>query len=136
VNEETKALARHRLTRARESFEEGEVLLAQRSPRGAVNRFYYATFYAARSLLATCGLDSSRHSGVISLFHKHFVKTGQVSVENAKALSRSFEKRQKTDYADFVSVSLEESTMVRDEADAFIVECEAALQRLVGQRCE
>jgi uncharacterized protein (UPF0332 family) len=35
---------------------------------GAVNRFYYAAFYVARSLLALRELDSSRHNGVISLF--------------------------------------------------------------------
>ncbi|MBU1599651.1 HEPN domain-containing protein [bacterium] len=39
-------------------------------------KWLYAIFSAARALLATKDLDSSKHSGVISLFNQHFVKTG------------------------------------------------------------
>jgi uncharacterized protein (UPF0332 family) len=60
-----------------------------------VNRFYHAAFYAARALLAVRELESSRHTGVISLFQKHFVKPGLVSTDKAKALPRAFEKRRK-----------------------------------------
>jgi uncharacterized protein (UPF0332 family) len=105
VKREIEALARHRLSRARQAFTEGEHLLARNSPIGAVSRFYYAAFYAARALLATRQLDSSKHSGVISLFQRHFVKTGLFSKEKAQALPRSFEKRQKTDYGDFAVVA-------------------------------
>jgi uncharacterized protein (UPF0332 family) len=46
-------LARHRLARAKEAFGEGGHLLTKGAPMGgAVNRFYYAAFYAARALLA------------------------------------------------------------------------------------
>ena len=72
---------------------------------GAVNRFYYAAFYAARALLATRELDSGRHSGVISLFQRNFVASGFVDRETAKALPRAFEKRQKGDYGDFSEVT-------------------------------
>lgn len=100
VKAEVTALARHRMPRAREAFDEGDLLLSKGSPMGAVNRFYYAAFHAARALLATREIDSSRHSGVITLFQKHFLTTGLVSVGHAKALPRSFEKRQNMDYAD------------------------------------
>ena len=65
---ELEKLARHRLGRAKEAFAEGEYLLTKSAFMGAVNRFYYGAFYAARALLAVKELDSSRHSGVISLF--------------------------------------------------------------------
>jgi uncharacterized protein (UPF0332 family) len=80
VKPELEKLARHGLGRAKEAFAEGEHLLTKRGFMGAVNRFYYAAFYAARSLLALRELDSSRHSGVISLFQKHFVKEGTESI--------------------------------------------------------
>ena len=79
MNPEVEALARHRLARAREALGEGEHLLTNGALMGAVNRFYYAAFHAARSLLATRQLDSSRNSGVISLFQQHFVKTGLIA---------------------------------------------------------
>ena len=94
MKSEVEALARHRLSRAREAFAEGDHLLVKGALMGAVNRFYYAAFYAARALLATREVDSSRHTGVISLFQKHFVKTGLVLPDKAQALPRSFEKRQ------------------------------------------
>lgn len=79
---------------------------------GAVNRFYYAAFYAARALLALRELDSSRHSGVISLFQTQFVKPGLIATEKAKALPRAFEKRQKSDYGDFSTVTATEAQSI------------------------
>ncbi len=54
---EIKKLARHRLSRARGAFSEGDLLLGRGASIGAINRFYYAAFYAARALLATQQLD-------------------------------------------------------------------------------
>jgi uncharacterized protein len=104
VKPELEKLARHRLSRAKGAFSEGEHLMTVKSFMGAVNRFYYAAFYAARALLAIRKLDSSRHSGVISLFQAQFVKPGLIATEKAKALPRAFEKRQKSDYGDFRSL--------------------------------
>src|SRR4030095_17150462 len=86
VKPELEKLARHRLSRAKGAFSEGDHLLTAKAFMGAVNRYYYAAFYAARALLATRELDSSRHSGVISLFQKHFLTPGLVSTDKPKAL--------------------------------------------------
>jgi uncharacterized protein (UPF0332 family) len=133
VKLEIEALARHRLERAREAFEEGQHLMAKRAFTGAVNRFYYAAFHGARSLLATKQVDSSRHSGVISLFQDHFVKTGQVALETAKALPHAYEKRQKTDYGDFATIEPGEAERIREEVQAFIEECGRLLDRLISE---
>jgi uncharacterized protein (UPF0332 family) len=133
VKPELEKLARHRLGRAKEAFVEGEHLLTKSAFMGAVNRFYYAAFHAARSLLALRELDSSRHSGVISLFQKHFVKPGLIPMEKAKALPRAFEKRQKSDYGDFSTVTKREAQNVRTEVSDFIEECEKALERLITE---
>ncbi len=76
MNEEFLALARFRVNRAKETLSETSLLLDAGHLNGAVNRLYYAAFYAARAILATKGLDSSKHSGVISLFNREFVKEG------------------------------------------------------------
>ena len=122
------------MQRAREAMAEGEILLTKDASLGAVNRFYYAAFYAARSLLATKEMDSSKHSGVISLFQKHFVKTGAIPAEIAKALPRSFEKRQKSDYIDFSEVTSEEARKIKDENQAFIAECSKALEQIIAEQ--
>jgi uncharacterized protein (UPF0332 family) len=130
MTNEIRKLSQQRLSKARDTLKEAVVLLEKKFYRGAVNRFYYAAFYAARSLLATKELDSSKHSGVISLFHKHFVNTKLVDSEKAKALSRSFEKRQDSDYEDFASVTGEEVERIRKEVEEFVSECERVLRQM------
>ena len=133
MTSEIKKLARHRLSRAREALSEGDLLLGREASIGAINRFYYAAFYAARALLATQQLDSPRHSGLITLFQKHFVKTNLLEADRARALSRAFEKRQKSDYGDFATVTLEEARNIRREVSAFVEACAHLLERLLSE---
>ena len=127
MTDEVQKLSQHRLQRASRSFEEGKSLHANGFLEGAVNRFYYAAFYAAKALLVIKGLDSSKHSGIISLFHEHFVRTNIFNKETAKALSRSFEERQDTDYEDFISISRQEIEELGQQVEAFITECKRVL---------
>ena len=69
----------------------------------AVNRLYYACFYAVSALLYTAGLASSRHSGVMALFEKQFVKTGEVPAEQGRFYRALFGRRQRGDYDDLVA---------------------------------
>lgn len=124
-------LAKYRFSRAEETFKDALLMLEKGSYNSAINRFYYAAFYAVRALLATKGLDSSKHSGVISLFQREFVKTGIFNdIEIARALSRSFEKRQDSDYEDFATVSEEEVKLLKREVRAFIDRCNDILTDL------
>jgi uncharacterized protein (UPF0332 family) len=117
-------LAGHRIARAHNALEEASLLIERRHFTGALNRLYYAAFYAARALLATRTLDSSRHSGVIALFQEHFVKTGLISTDAARALPRAFEKRQTSDYGDFSEPTSDEVRSLLDQVQAFVASCE------------
>ena len=101
-------LIRYKLTRAEETIEEARVMLQTDHPYGAANRIYYACFYAVTALLLTQNLSSSRHSGVIALFNRHFVKTGLISVDMGKFYSRIFDNRLESDYADWVEMEKED----------------------------
>ena len=118
------ALATYRLQRAKQAFAEGELLVKGNALYGAVNRFYYAAFYAARALLATKGLDASKHRGVIALFQQHFVKTGAVDATGAKILPRSFERRLNADYEDFATVDEAAVAKVAEQVQQFMAVCE------------
>ena len=123
-------MARHRLRLAHETLQEADVLLAASRWRGAVNRLYYAAFYAARALLALRDLDSARHSGVIALFQRHFVKTHIIPAEVARTLPRAFESRQTSDYADTVAVDERAVRQLATEVASFVAACEHALEHL------
>lgn len=131
MREEIKALSKYRLSRSRETLMDATKLLSDNSINSAINRFYYAAFYAARALLATKGLDSSKHRGVFSLFQDNFVKTGIIDKESSKALQRSFELRQDADYEDFMIVSEESVRDLRKDVESFIIAVEKALDKLM-----
>ena len=122
-------LAQHRIARTSASLAEADLLVEGCRLSGAMNRLYYAAFYAARSLLATQGLDSSRHSGVISLFQQHFVRTGVIASDTARVLPRAFEKRQTSDYDDFSEPSNDEVVSLRGQVQAFLHSCEEVLKQ-------
>lgn len=76
---EQKTLAIHRFDRAEATLNEAIDELSRKNFKLTVNRAYYAVFYAMRAFLATVNKDSSKHSGVLSLFNQHFINTGIVS---------------------------------------------------------
>jgi len=68
----------------------------------AMNRCYYAAFYAASAVLVNRGERFSKHTGVRAAVHKRLVKTGDLSVDNGKLYDRLFHDRQEGDYVEFV----------------------------------
>lgn len=73
----------------------------------AVNRLYYAVFYAASSALLERQQTFRKHSGVRAGFHRTFIKTGLLGVEWGKFYDQLFGDRQEGDYialVDFDSV--------------------------------
>ncbi len=126
---EANVLARRRIDRALAACREGDLLTEKQAYGGAINRYYYAAFHAARAQLATHNVDSARHAGVIALFQQHFVKPGDFPAGVARALPRSFEKRLSSDYSDFVEIGAEEVERVKADVHAFVDVCREFLAK-------
>jgi len=90
ISDNLRVLVRSRLEQADEALGAAQILLAQDSLRAAVNRPYYAMFYAVLSLLVLRRQETSKHSGVISLFDREFVLPGVFSKELSHALHYAF----------------------------------------------
>ncbi|MBT3190487.1 MAG: HEPN domain-containing protein [Anaerolineae bacterium] len=86
----------------------------------AVSRAYYAAFYAASALLLNEGWETKKHSGVIALFHQHFVKTKKLPVEQGKNLNWLFELRGIGDYGGVIRLSFEEAQRALKIATSFL----------------
>ena len=128
MNQEQELIA-YRRSKAKETLQDGKILLEAKRFSSAVNRIYYALFYAVTALLLTKGLSSAKHGGVMALFNEHFVKTGKIPVESGRFYSRMFEFRQKSDYGDFVTF---EETKVKEwlaQAEQFMATIEDAVDR-------
>ena len=131
LDDRIKALIAYRLEDAREKLSAAADLLEKRHYKDSVSRSYYAFFTAARALLATKRLDSSKHSGVIALFNQHFVKSGEVRKDASKSLERAKLYREQADYGDFYIVSVQEAEAQIQSAREFIQEIETAIEKLV-----
>ena len=96
MTENLKSLIDYRLQQSDESIRDAEILLENNaSLRSIANRIYYGMFYSALALLTTKKIGTSKHSGVISMFHKEYVKTKIFSVGMGKDLWDAFNMRLK-----------------------------------------
>lgn len=91
------------MAKVRQAAVSARVLLDTGDADGACNRAYYAMFDAARAALLASGVPvepeiARTHSGLISAFSLHLVKTGRVPVELGKALNKVGDLRLVADY--------------------------------------
>jgi uncharacterized protein (UPF0332 family) len=107
MTEEMRELIRYRLEQADESLESAQLLLDHNKTRPSLNRSYYAMFYAILALLVQTKEQTSRHSWVITLFDRDFVKTGAFTKDFSRWLHEAFDLRQKADYQELITVSFE-----------------------------
>ncbi len=121
MNSSEKArLAIHKLDKARSTIIEAELLISNRMWNAAVNRIYYACFYAVSALLVYHEIKARKHSGVIQMFGLHFINTGLITKEAGKFYSIVFDMRQSGDYTDYFSFDEQEVTGLLAPAKGFI----------------
>ncbi len=114
------SLIRYRLDRAFETMQEAALLAKEGFYNAALNRLYYACFYAAMALLVAHGITASTHAGVKTMLGLHFVSNGLLDKEHGKTFSRLFEIRHSGDYDDFVYCDREMIDDFTPKAQAFI----------------
>lgn len=119
MSDQLQLLVKYRLAEAKATLEEARVLLEHDAFRGSINRSYYAMFYALLGLLATRGLGTSKHSSVMSLFDREFVKTGLFSKELSRSLHRAFDERQANDYGEMLEPDYELASELLEQASIF-----------------
>jgi len=92
----------YRLERANESLQAARILRENAMLIPAMNRIYYAMFYAVQALLASDDVAFSKHGQVKGYFNREYIKTQIFPVEAGKLYNMVFEYRQKFDYVDLV----------------------------------
>jgi uncharacterized protein (UPF0332 family) len=120
VNTAQKDLIRNRLARAVETLEQAKIMFQTGHPSGAINRLYYACFYAVNALLLSCDKSSAKHSGVISIFNKDFIKPGIFPPDMGQFYTDLFDSRQDVDYSDIVDISEQQIRQLLPQTQAFI----------------
>jgi uncharacterized protein len=120
-SEHMRVLVARRMQQATEALEDGRYLLAAgRGARTAVNRAYYAAFYAVLALLQALGKTPRKHRGVLALFDTECVRTGRLPRELSAALHQLFDARQEDDYRRLDPVLPEETTELIAVVEQFV----------------
>jgi uncharacterized protein (UPF0332 family) len=121
-------LVSFRLRQARETLRDAHLLLDQGgSPASIINRSYYAMFYTVLALLTDLDKESSKHSGMISLFDQHFVKSGKFPKTMSKAIHKAFDLRQIGDYRELIELDQKLAEEVLFSSDQFVESVEKYL---------
>jgi hypothetical protein len=86
------------LEKADEALASAELELNAGHTNFAVNRLYYACFYAVTALLLRDGKQFARHSAVKSEFVRTYIKPGRIDAKWNKVYQKLFDDRQEGDY--------------------------------------
>ena len=121
-------LSKIRLENANMLLDSSRTLIETGDYKSAANRSYYAVFAAMRSCLALLGIDHKKHSGVITDFRLHFVKTEKMTTELSEIITKLFYIRTQSDYNDFYVISKDEISKQLENAELFVREVEKFIE--------
>ena len=108
------------LAKADDALASAELELSQGHTSFAVNRLYYACFYAVTALLLQDEKQFARHSAVKSEFVKTYIKSGRIDVKWNKFYQKLFDDRQEGDYIPTVIFEVPEISISLQQAHEFI----------------
>lgn len=128
--EERRTLVEKELERARETFEEIEVLRQAGKWNGAANRVYYSVFHAVNALLINDGIQTVRHKSSHALFSQNYIKTGKLPLQFGKLYNNLQTLREKSDYNCFYDVDEQDINEGTELARRFIEE----IGKLIDQK--
>ncbi len=118
--EQRKDIVKYRMENARTTIAEVESHRQNGFYNTAVNRMYYACYYAATAMLVSMGIEVKSHDGVRQCLGKHIVMEGLLSPDLGRFYSRLFSKRSTGDYDDFINHTLATVDELLPKARLFI----------------
>lgn len=120
TDEERNDIINYRLKRSEETLNAADMMINAEEFHSAVNRLYYACYYALSALLIKYKIDAGTHHGLKSRFGEHFIMTGRIEKKHSIFYSQLFNSRNEGDYDDFVYFDLESVMEYRTKADDFL----------------
>jgi len=127
--EQMEKLIRYRIQQAQQALQEADLLYHASLFLGAINRAYYAMFYAIQALIVLQNEVTSKHSGAISFFDREFIKTGIFPKNLSRSLHLAFDRRQMNDYGEVSIFSQPDVLTALTEAKEFVAAVEEYLKK-------
>ena len=92
-----KAVTGH-MKKAHDNLESARLLFNNGMYDSAVSSSYYAVFHAVSALLASKGMEFSKHKTVINKYNEEFIHTGLISSVSFRSLTALFRLRLDCEY--------------------------------------
>ena len=128
-----KILSDVRIEKAREFLADAQANFKQQRFRTAVNRAYYASLSALRSLLILEGINPETHDGVLTMLSLRFIKTEILPVHIIRNFKTLFSKRTDVDYGDFDTTSSTDAEESLKNAEEIIESIDVVRKKLITE---
>nr|WP_317283100.1 HEPN domain-containing protein [uncultured Sellimonas sp.] len=110
----------YRMNNAQETLDTAKLCMEYKRYKDAINRCYYAAFYAVKAVLALEEVDFKRHKDAVAYFNQNYIATNIFEREIGKRLGRLKRKRETSDYDDFYVASYDEAKEQYDAAEIIV----------------
>ena len=127
-------IVRYRIENAHRTLREVQSHIENGFYNTAVNRMYYACYYAASALLVANMITTKSHSGVKQMFSLHFIKTGKVPSSFSRFYNTLFQKRTTGDYDDLFDQDLASCEGLYPQAEEFVSVIEKLVQKWLEEQ--
>jgi uncharacterized protein (UPF0332 family) len=77
-------------------------------------------YHASQALLEVKSITSKTHKGTIQQFGLHFIKTGELPIEMARALTDGYDLRQLSDYEETIFLTRQQAEIVLNSTQEFV----------------
>ncbi len=121
------ALVQYRIQRSKETLLEAQMLIHNGFFNAAVNRLYYACYYAVNALLVSQRIAAQSHAGVKQMFGLHFIVTGKLPTYLGRFYNQLFNDRLTGDYDDFIAYDNEMLAEIFPKAEDFVYQISTLL---------
>lgn len=127
--QEKQELISYRISKAKDTLKEVYLHIENELWNTAVNRLYYACYYAVSALLLAKNINIRSHKGARQMFGLHYGKTGTIDKTLAKFFTDLYDMRQTGDYDDFIEYTKEDILDLLKPANDFISQAEDILAK-------
>lgn len=110
----------YRMNNADETLDTAKLCMEHKRYKDAINRCYYAAFYAVKAALALEEIDFKRQKDAVAYFNQNYVATDVFDREIGKRLGRLKRKRENSDYDDFYVASHDEAEEQYEAAEMIV----------------
>lgn len=129
-NQDRLDLIQYRLTEAKDTESDVELLISHDRLRAAINRIYYSMFYSLLALGLKYEFETSKHAQIIGWFNRTFIHAGLIDTNYGKIINKAFNRRTKGDYDSYIEFDLETVKEMYEEMKDF----NSAIERFIDQK--